>query len=280
MSANRRLSSLFVLAAASLSVLQAQGLNNRNGIRHVLLISIDGLHELDFLNCSQGIPGVNSGLPYCQNLAQLAQHGVQYTDATTSKPSDSFPGLMALVSGGTPRTHGAFYDVAFDRTLNGPTIQTGNNNPPGTCTPGATPSGYTTEFDEGLDKDQSALNGGAPAGIDGGIQSIDPLKLDRDRSCAPVYPWNFVRTNTIYGVIHAAGGYTAWSDKHPSYASVSGPSNNASNIDDYYSPEINSIVVASPESPRQPGSPAVPSATHSRPGLGPTASTIFSATTH
>jgi hypothetical protein len=226
--------------------LQAQGLNNRNGIRHVLLISIDGMHELDFLNCSQGIPGVNSGLPYCQNLAQLAQHGVQYTDATTSKPSDSFPGLMALVSGGSPRTHGAFYDVAFDRTLNGPAIKTGNNNPPGTCTPNATPTGYTTEFDEGLDKDQTALNGGAPAGVDGGIQSIDPMKLDRDRSCAPVYPWNFVRTNTIYGVIHAAGGYTAWSDKHPSYASVSGPSNNASNIDDYYSPEINSIVVGLP----------------------------------
>jgi hypothetical protein len=235
-----------VFAATSLAALQAQGLNNRNGIRHVLLISIDGMHELDFLNCSQGIPGVNSGLPYCQNLAQLAQHGVQYTDATTSKPSDSFPGLMALVSGGGPRTHGAFYDVAFDRTLNGPTIKTGNNNPPGTCTQGATPTGYTTEFDEGLDKDQSALNGGAPAGVDGGIQSIDPLKLDRDRSCAPVYPWNFVRTNTIYGVIHAAGGYTAWSDKHPSYASVSGPSNNASNIDDYYSPEINSTVVGLP----------------------------------
>jgi hypothetical protein len=245
-SAKRKLSSFFVVAAASLAVLQAQGLNNRNGIRHVLLISIDGMHELDFLNCSQGVPGVNSGLPYCKNLAQLAQHGVQYTDATTSKPSDSFPGLTALVSGGSPRTHGAFYDVAFDRTLNGPIINTGNNNPPGACTPGATPTGYTTEFDEGIDKDKTALNGGAPAGVDGGIQSIDPRKLDRDRSCAPVYPWNFVRTNTIYGVIHAAGGYTAWSDKHPSYASVSGPSNNAGNIDDYYSPEINSTVVGLP----------------------------------
>ena len=41
--------------------------------------------------------------------------------------------------------------------------------------------------------------------------------------CKPVYPWNFVRTNTIFGVIHAAGGYTAWSDKHPAYSSVSGP---------------------------------------------------------
>jgi hypothetical protein len=50
--------------------------------------------------------------------------------------------------------------------------------------------------------------GGAPAGVDGGIQSIDPLKLERDPSnnCAPVYPWDFVRTNTIFTVIHAAGG--------------------------------------------------------------------------
>jgi hypothetical protein len=62
----------------------------------------------------------------------------------------------------------------------------------------------------------------------------------------PVYPWNFVRTNTIYGVIHAAHGYTAWSDKHPVYAAVSGPGQNASNVDDYYSPEINSNVIALP----------------------------------
>jgi len=54
-----------------------------------------------------------------------------------------------------------------------------------------------------------------------------------------------VRTNTIFGVVHAAGGYTAWSDKHPSYSSVSGPGN-GKNIDDYYSPEINSAVVSLP----------------------------------
>ena len=45
--------------------------------------------------------------------------------------------------------------------------------------------------------------------------------------------------------MHAAGGYTAWSDKHPSYSSVSGPGN-GTNIDDYYSPEINSIPVNLP----------------------------------
>jgi hypothetical protein len=103
--------------------------------------------------------------------------------------------------------------------------------------------GSTTEFDEGIDLDKTKLNGGAPAGVDGGIQSIDPLKLDRDPSkgCAKVYPWDFVRTNTIFGVIHAAGGYTAWSDKHPSYSSVSGHGSGGMAVDDYYAPEINSI---------------------------------------
>ncbi len=54
------------------------------------------------------------------------------------------------------------------------------------------------------------------------------------------------KPHTIYGVIHASGGYTAWSDKHPVYASVSGPGSNAGNVDDYCSPEINSSVIAFP----------------------------------
>ena len=115
---------------------------------------------------------------------------------------------------------------------------------PGLCTPGAAPTGTTTEFEEGIDINKLLLNGAAPSGVDGGIASIDPNKLEWDpaHTCAPVYPWNFVRTNTIFGVVHKAGGYTAWSDKHPSYLSVSGPGN-GTNVDDYYSPEINSIPV-------------------------------------
>jgi hypothetical protein len=154
---------------------------------------------------------------------------------------------MALVTGGSPRTVGAFYDVAYDRSLDGPAAMTGNGILPSPCTPNAAPTGSSTEFDEGIDINKLALNGGAPAGVDGGILSIDPTKLDRDpaKNCAPVYPWNFVRTNTIFGVIHDAGGYTAWSDKHPSYSSVAGPGN-GTNLDDYYSPEINSIPVSLP----------------------------------
>ncbi len=59
-------------------------------------------------------------------------------------------------------------------------------------------------------------------------------------------PWDFVRTNTIFGVIHAANGYTAWADKHPAYSSVAGHGSNGTNVDDYYSPEINSTVIALP----------------------------------
>ena len=95
--------------------------------------------------------------------------------------------------------------------------------------------GTRAEYEEGVDIDQSKLNGGGPyTTFDGGYKSIDPGKLPRDPFksdptyvCAPVYPWDFIRANTIYGVIHAAGGYTAWSDKHAAYAAVSGPTGTA-----------------------------------------------------
>jgi len=214
---------------------------------HVLLLSIDGMHALDFENCANGMATINGGLPYCPNLAELGEHGVNYLGASTSKPSDSFPGLTALVTGGSPRTTGVFYDVAYDRSLDPPAHDTGNGVSAGPCVAGAPPIGTRTEYEEGISIDQSQLNGGAPGGADGGRLSLDPTKMPRDPSkgCAPVYPWNFLRVNTIYGVIHAAGGYTAWSDKHPAYLSVSGPGN-GTNVDDYYAPEVNSPVVALP----------------------------------
>ncbi len=218
-------------------------------IRHVLLISVDGMHAVDYLNCSNGISGFNNGAPYCPSLAALRKTGINYVAAGTSRPSDSFPGLMTIVTGATPRTMGIYYDVAYDRSLDAPAKTTGNGVAAGPCTPNAAPTGTRTEYEEGIDIDQTKLNGGAPgAGLtDGGIASIDPTRLIRDpsRGCAPVYPWNFVRTNTVFGVIHAAGGYTAWSDKHPAYSAVSGPGS-GNNIDDYYAPEINSTVVALP----------------------------------
>ena len=95
----RRMIPLFAIAAAAfVAAAGAQNNDNdgrRSEIRHVLLISIDGMHAVDFLNCSKGVAGVNDGAPYCPNLAALKTTGVNYVGASTSKPSDSFPGLMS-----------------------------------------------------------------------------------------------------------------------------------------------------------------------------------------
>jgi hypothetical protein len=219
-----------------------------NHIKHVLLISIDGMHAVDYQNCARGVSGVNDGGPYCPNLAALGANGVNYVAASTSRPSDSFPGLMAIVTGGTPRTVGVYYDVAYDRSLDAPAKTTGNGVAAGPCTPGAAPTGTRTEYEEGIDLDQSKLNAGAPGAdlTNGGLTAIDPQRLPRDprAGCAPVYPWNFIRTNTIFSVVHNAGGYTSWYDKHPAYAAVAGPGGGT--LNEYFSPEINSLVVAVP----------------------------------
>jgi hypothetical protein len=218
-------------------------------IKHVLLISVDGMHAVDFLNCSHGIAGANNGAPYCPNLAALARTGVNYVGASTSKPSDSFPGLTAIITGGSPALTGVYYDVAYARNLQGPATTTGNGNAAGPCTPGQVPTGYTTEYEEGIDIDQSKVNGGAPGAAltDGTIASIDPSKLPRDpaHGCKPVWPWQFVRANSVFSVVHQNGGVAAWSDKHPAYSSVASGMGPAA-LDDFYAPEINSTVIALP----------------------------------
>jgi hypothetical protein len=217
-------------------------------IKHVLLLSIDGMHAVDFYNCSHGIAGANGGNPYCPNLSDLSHHAIDYVAAVSSKPSDSFPGLAALVTGGSPKSTGLYYDVAYDRSLDPPAKTTGTGLAGGSCTPYGLPSGTTTDYDQGIDFDDTRLNGGAPGAgpTEGGATSIDPTKLVRDpqNGCAPVYPWDFLRTNTIFGVVHEAGGYTAWIDKHPSYSMAAGPGGKG--LNDYYAPEVSSNVVALP----------------------------------
>ena len=201
-------------------------------IRSVLLISIDGMHAVDFANCSRGIGGVNGGGPYCPHLAQLGEGGVTYTSASSSRPSDSFPGLIAMITGGSPRSTGVYYDASYDRALS-PPAQTGASLCPGV-------KGTFVDYAETADVDLTRLDAGG---------GLDPKRLPRDpaRGCAPVYPHSFLKVNTIFEVIRAAGGYTAWADKHPSYDIVNGPSGKG--VIDLYTPEINSLVVALPGVP-------------------------------
>src|SRR5713226_2799031 len=74
------------------------------------------------------------------------------------------------------------------------------------------------------------------------LNVIDPTKLPRvlvHGACVPLWPHNAIRTNTIFEVIKAAGGHTAWADKHPAYDWVNGPSGKG--VDDLYTPEITNV---------------------------------------
>jgi hypothetical protein len=200
-------------------------------VKHVLLISVDGLHALDLANY------VNSHQD--STLAQLSRTGVTYTNASTSTPSDSFPGLAALVTGGSPITAGLWYDVTYNRALSPPARTT---SLPITGGPGLCPEivGTPMAYDESIDFNLTKLNGG------GGINA-DYLPRDPNNGCKPVYPHEYLRVNTIFEVVKAHGGTTAWVDKHPSYEWTNGPS--GTGVDDFYGPEINSNPVGLPQFP-------------------------------
>ena len=94
------------LVTASSTYRGAHGTMGSGNIKHVLLLSIDGMHAVDFYNCAHGIAGANGGNPYCPNMAALSLRGINYVNTESSKPSDSFPGMAALASGGTPKSTG------------------------------------------------------------------------------------------------------------------------------------------------------------------------------
>jgi hypothetical protein len=103
------------------------------------------------------------------------------------------------VTGGSPRSTDAFYDVSYDRLLSPPAQTTpyGIVGGPGLC-----PSVVGTQvgFDEEIDIDLTKLDAGG---------GINPAYLPRDpkNNCAPVYPHQFIRVNTMFEVVKAAGGY-------------------------------------------------------------------------
>src|SRR5262244_2959081 len=237
------LTSLAILATATMASTYAvaDSGNKVNGpIRHVLLISIDGMHALDLENCTKGVSGLT---PYCPNLAALAANGSRYTQASSAKPSDSFPGLLAMLTGGSPRSSGVFYDNSFDRTLAPPQDPTNgiNNGQTGVnCNVGKAGPGTEVLFDESIDIDLTRLDGG------GGINTGN-LPRDPSNNCQPVFPHQYLRVNTIFEVVKKAGGYTAWSDKNWGYDIVQGRSGKG--VDDLFIAEIKSDIVPLPGIP-------------------------------
>src|SRR5260370_25746607 len=81
-------------------------------VERVLLLSLDGLHAIDLANYVKAKPN--------SNLAQLSQHGINYTNARTSLPSNSWPGLLAMLTGGSPLSTGVIFENSYDRSLSPP----------------------------------------------------------------------------------------------------------------------------------------------------------------
>src|SRR6266849_1530043 len=183
----------------------------RNSIQHVLLLSIDGMHSLDLANLVKDRPD--------SALAKLSLHAVTYSNAFTPFPSNSWPGLLSMVTGGSPNVTGVIFENSYDRSLSPPASD---------CSKIGTP----VIFDSSIDKNHDAVDGGG---------GIDPNKLPRDpkNGCFPVFPHSFIRVNTIFEVIKMSGRRTAWSDKHPAYDFVNGPS--GTGVDDLFAPEVRSF---------------------------------------
>ena len=206
-------------------------------VRHVLLISVDGLHQSDLKWYLRTHPS--------SELARLAGGGAEYAHARTPVPSDSFPGMVGQVTGGNPATTGVYYDASYNHDLLGPGT---------TSCPANAPRGTAVNYDESIDNDPSSLDAGEGlSGLPGSILGlssdprtlINPAALPVDpHTCKPVYPSDYLKVNTIFEVARRYGLRTAWSDKHPAYEILDGPSGRG--VQDFFTPEINSDAIGFP----------------------------------
>jgi hypothetical protein len=226
-------------------------------VKHVLLLSFDGLHESDLAYYVAKHP--------TSALAKLETNGTNYTKAKTTFPSDSFPGMVAQLTGGGPGTTGLYYDDTYNHALLAPGTIDCSTAAPGTevaWTEAADRSQNPITLDAGQKLTDSALTSlptnttaqtlSNSAAITKAIlkmtptpQSLlDPAALPVDpATCTPMYPHNYLRVNTVFEVARAQGLGTAWSDKHPAYEILGGPS--GTGVQDLFTPEINSVADAS-----------------------------------
>jgi Type I phosphodiesterase / nucleotide pyrophosphatase len=206
------------------------------GIQHVLLISVDGLHQQDLTWYVHNHPH--------STLAILDHRGLEYSGAMTPFPSDSFPGMVGQVTGGDPSATGIYYDVTWNH----------NVFPAGTTNCSGPVPGGAAAYDESDDIDPTRLDAGQGlTGLPGSIlrmtsnprRVINPASLPVSaKTCKPIYPNSYLKVNTIFNVATDHGLRTAWSDKHPAYLVLSGPQGNG--VRDYFTPEINSDAIGFP----------------------------------
>jgi len=205
-------------------------------IAHVLLISVDGLHQQDLAWYTRTHPG--------SALAKLVRGGVEYSRAQTPVPSDSFPGMVGQVTGGDPKVTGIYYDDTWNHGV----------FPAGTTDCRGPVPGGEVSYTEAADVNQQSIDAGQGlSGLPGSILQMTSNPLDvinpaalpvGPATCKPIYPNRYLKVNTIFEIARQHGLRTAWSDKHPAYQALSGPS--GAGVEDYFTPEINSQAIGFP----------------------------------
>ena len=178
-------------------------------IRRVLVISIDGMHALDMALWVKNHP--------TSALGKLSAQGINFTNASTTKPSDSIPSTVGIFTGGSPAVGGMYYNDAYNRSWYAPTNLTCSGTP-GTI--------IDLKFAINLKPD--------------GTGGVDPAKMPRqvvNGVCSPVLPHNMMRINTVFEIVRSTLGRTAYSEKRPAYEFLNGPS--GTGVTDLYTPEIN-----------------------------------------
>jgi hypothetical protein len=222
--------------------------------RHVLLLSVDGMHASDLAYWVRTHPR--------SALARLVADGTDYTRAKTTFPSDSFPGMIAQFTGAGAGKAGVYYDDTYNRAL----------DPAGTTNCRTAARGTEVPWTEALDRSQNPITLDAGQGLRAPALTALPknskaqtiahraaitraiLRMTpkpqavinraalpvNPATCRPIYPHDYLRVNTVFDVLHNHGMRTAWSDKHPAYEILNGPSGKG--IDDLFTPEINSVA--------------------------------------
>src|ERR1051326_237608 len=179
-----------------------------NKIRHVLVISIAGMHSLDMALWVKSNP--------TSTLGKLAAQGMNFTNAYSTKPGDSIPATVGIYSGASPAVGGMYYDDAYKRAW-WPASNLTCSGAPGTV----------------ID-----LKQGINLALDGST-GVDPAKMPRqivNGQCVPVLPHDMIRVNTVFEVVKSAHMHTAYSEKRPAYDFLNGPS--GTGVEDLYTPEI------------------------------------------
>ena len=194
---------LLLLAGLSAGALQALA---AKPIEHVLVVSSDGLHAVDLARYVAARPD--------STLARMSRRGTTFTSAATPLPN-STPGMMALFTGGTPNTTGMIYSESYDRNLSPPNSDCSTR-------------GTKVVYNEGVSIDPDAEDSGG---------GVDLKKVPRDpaHGCAPVYPHQWLRVNTVFELVKKSGGSTAWIDQFPGFTDyMKGPS--GTGLDDEFAP--------------------------------------------